>query len=70
MSPSYTTDDPDLDKTLCYYIYNNKTSVHKVDEDTRKKIIKYLRDKKGIDVCSKKNIRHPNDLRDCINLNR
>lgn len=65
MNYPYTTDDPDLDKTICYYIYNNKT-VHKVDEVTRKKFIEYLREKKGINVYDKKNIRHPNDLRDVI----
>lgn len=65
MNYPYTTDNPDLDKTICYYIYNNKT-VHKVDEVTRKKLIEYLREKKGINVYDKKNIRHPNDLRDVI----
>ena len=65
MNYPYTSDDPDLDKTICYYIYNNKT-VHKVDEVTRKKLIEYLREKKGINVYDKKNIRHPNDLRDVI----
>lgn len=65
MNYPYTSDDPDLDKTICYYIYNNKT-VHKVDEVTRKKLIEYLREKKGVDVYDKKNIRHPNDLRDVI----
>ncbi len=66
MCHPYTTDNPDLDKTICYYIYNNKTYVRTVDETTRKKLIEYLREKKGINVYDKKNIRHPNDLRDVI----
>ena len=45
MNYPYTTDDPDLDKTICYYIYNNKT-VHKVDEVTRKKINRVFKRKK------------------------
>lgn len=66
MSDSYRTDNTALDKTLCYFIYNNITYVRTVDETTRKKFIEYLREKKGINVYDKKNIRHPNDLRDVI----
>ena len=59
MSEPYTTDDPVLDKTICYYIYNNRTAIRDVDEVTRDRLIKYLKINKGINVFDRKNLENP-----------